>query len=97
MSKIEAGLNNNVHCETNNAIDKPEKKVKAEYLIVKCKDAFTNVVDEIEKVFDLAPKTEVQDGACQNLEDRFEKVTKRNDEFFAAAHVNIDLVQDKET
>ena len=96
-SKIEALLNNTIHSEINNAIDKPEKKVKIEYLIVKCKGAFTSVVDTNDELIDLAQKSEDQDTACENLEEWFENENKRNEEFNAAADVNNGLVQDKET
>ena len=43
-AKSEAELNN-IYGEINNAVDKPGRKVKIECLIVKCKDAFTRVVD----------------------------------------------------
>ena len=41
---LEAELNN-ISGEINNAVDKQDRKVKIERLIVKCKDAFTRVVD----------------------------------------------------
>ena len=56
-AKLEAGLNN-IYGENNNAVDKQDRKVKIERLIVKCKDAFTRVVDKNEELFDLAQKTE---------------------------------------
>ena len=72
-------------------------KVKIERLIVKCKDAFTRVVDKNEELFDLAQKTEDPDAACENLEKLLETVTKKADEFIAAARGYINLDHDKET
>ena len=83
-AKLEAELNN-IYGEVNNAVDKQDRKVKVERLIVKCKDAFTRVVDKNEELFDLAQKTENQDAACENLEKWLETVTKKTDEFIAAA------------
>ena len=62
---------------------------KIEYLIVKCRDAFTGVIDKFEELFDVALKTEDLDAACENLERWLENVTKRNHEFIAAARVYI--------
>ena len=61
-AKLEGGLNNN-YGEINNAVDKQDSKAKIEHLIVKCKDAFTRVVDKNEELFDLAQKTEDPDAA----------------------------------
>ena len=83
-AKLEAELNN-IYGETNNAVDKQDRKVKIERLIVKCKDAFTRVVDKNEELFDLAQKTEDSDAACKNLEKWLETVTKKTGEFIAAA------------
>ena len=63
---------------------------------MKCKDAFTRVVDKNEELFDLAQKTEDPDAACKNLEKWLENVTKKT-EFIAAARGYINSVQDKET
>ena len=52
-AKIEAKLNN-IYGEINNAVDKQDRKVKIERLIVKCNDASTRVVDQNEEIFDLA-------------------------------------------
>ena len=49
-----------IYGEINNAVDFPERKVKIERLIVKCKDAFTRVVDKNEELFDLAQKRKIQ-------------------------------------
>ena len=95
-AKLEAELNN-IYGEINNAVDKQDRKVKIERLIVKCKDAFTRVVDKNEELFDLAQKTEDPDAACKNLEKWLETVTKKTDEFIAAARGYINSVQDKET
>ena len=95
-AKLEAELNN-IYGEINNAVDKQDRKVKIERLIVKCKDAFTRVVDKNEELFDLAQKTEDPDAACKNLEKWLESVTKKTDEFIAAARGYINSVQDKET
>ena len=65
--KLEAELKN-IYGEINNAVDKQDRKIEIERLIVKCKDAFTRVVDKIEELFDLAQKTEDPDAACMNLE-----------------------------
>ena len=62
-----------------------------------CKDAFTRVVDKNEELFDLAQKTEDPDAACKNLEKWLETVTKKTDEFIAAARGYINSVHDKET
>ena len=95
-AKLEAELNN-IYGEINNAVDKQDRKVKIERLIVKCKDAFTRVVDKNEELFDLAQKTEDPDAACKNLEKWLETVTKKTDEFIAAARGYINSVHDKET
>ena len=95
-AKLEAELNN-IYGEINNAVDKQDRKIKIERLIVKCKDAFTRVVDKNEELFDLAQKTEDPDAACKNLEKWLETVTKKTDEFIAAARGYINSVQDKET
>ena len=65
-AKLEAELNS-VYGEINNAVDKQDRKVTIERLIVKCKVAFTRVVDKNEELFDLAQKTEDPDAACKNL------------------------------
>ena len=78
-------------------MDKQDRKVKVERLIAKWKDAFTRVVDKNEELFDLAQKTEDPDAACKNLEKWLETVTKKTDEFTAAAPGYINLVQDKKT
>ena len=52
-AKLEAALNN-ILGESNNAVDKQDRKVKIGRLIVKCKDAFTRVVDKNEELFVLA-------------------------------------------
>ena len=62
-----------------------------------CEDAFTRVFDKNEELFDLAQKTEDPDAACKNLENWLETLTKKIDEFIAAARGYIILVQDKET
>ena len=95
-AKLEAELNN-IYGEINNALDKQDRKVKIERLIVKCKDAFTRVVDKNEELFDLAQRTEGPDAACKNLEKWLETVTKKTDEFIAAARGYINSVHDKET
>ena len=78
-------------------MDKQERKVTIERLIVKCKDAFTRVVDKNEELFDLAQKTEDPDAACRNFAKWLETVTKNTDEFTAAAREYINSVKDKET
>ena len=93
-AKLEAELNN-IYGEINNAVDKQDRKVKIERLIVKCKDAFTRVVDKNEELFDLAQRTEDPDAACKNLEKWLETVTKKTDEFIAAARGYINSVHDK--
>ena len=95
-AKLEAELNN-IYGENNNAVDKQDRKVKIERLILKCKDAFTRVVDKNEELFDLAQKTEDPDAACKNLEKRLETVAEKTDEFIAAARGYINSVHDKET
>ena len=95
-AKLEAEINN-IYGEINNAVDKQDRKVKLERLIVKCRDAFTRVVDKNEELFDLAQKTEDPDAACKNLEKWLETVTKIGDEFIAAARGYISSVQNKET
>ena len=95
-AKLETEINN-IYGEINIAVDKQDRKVKIERLIVKCKDAFTRVVDKNEGLFDLAQKTEDPDAACKNPEKWSEKVTKRTDEFIAAARGYINSVYDKET
>ena len=66
-------------------MDKQDRKVKIERLIVKCKDAFTREIDNNEELFDLAQKTEDPDATCKNLEKWIETVTKKTDKFIAAA------------
>ena len=95
-AKLEAELNN-ICGEINNAVDKQDRKVKIDRLILKCKDAFTRVVDKNEELFDLAQTTEDPDAACKNLEKWLETVTKKTDEFIAAARGYINSVQDKKT
>ena len=96
-AKLEAELNN-IYGEINNAVDKQDRKVEIERLIVKSKDAFTRVVDKNEELFDLAQNTEDPDAACKNLEKWLETVTKKTDEFLAAAARGyINSVHDKET
>ena len=95
-AKLEAEVFN-IDGEINNAVDKQDRKVKIERLIVKCKDAFTRVVDKNEELFDLAQKTEDPDAACKNVEKWLETVTKKTDEFIAAARGYISSVHDKET
>ena len=95
-AKLEAELNN-IYGEINNAVDKQDRKVEIERLIVKCTDALTRVVDENEELFDLAQKTEDPDAACKNLEKWLETVTKKTDEFIAAARGYFNSVHDKET
>ena len=75
----------NFYGEINNALDKQDRKVKIERLIVKCEDAFTRVVDSNDELFDLAQKTEDPDAACTNPEKWLETVTMKTDEFIAAA------------
>ena len=67
--------------------------------IVKCKDAFTRVVNKNEELFHLTQKTEDPDAACKNLEKWLETVKKKTDEFIAAAAARgyINSVQDKKT
>ena len=59
-------------------MDKQDRKVNIERLIVKCKEAFTRVVDKNEEHFDLAQKIEDPDASCKDLEKRLETVTKKN-------------------
>ena len=94
-AKLEVELNN-IYGEINNAVDKQDRKIKIERLLVKCKDAFIRVVDKNEELFDLAQKTENPDAACKNLEKWLETVTKKTDEFIAAARGYINSVHDKE-
>ena len=58
---------------------------------------FTRVVNKNEELFDLAQKTEDPDAACKNIEKWLETVTKKTDEFIAAARGYINSVHDKET
>ena len=95
-AKLEAELHN-IYGEINIAVDKQDRKVKIERLIVKCKEAFTRVVDKNEELFDLAQRTEDPDAACKNLEKWLETVTKKTDEFIAVARGYINSVHDKET
>ena len=96
--KLEVELNNN-YGEIKNAVDKQDRKVETERLIVKCKDAFIRVVDKKEELFDLAQKTEDPDAACKNLEKWLETVTKKTDELIAAArgYIYINPFHDNET
>ena len=59
-AELEAGLGN-FFSDINTPIDKPDRKFKTECLIVKCKDAFTNICYMNEELFDLAHKTEDPD------------------------------------
>ena len=95
-AELEVELNN-IYGEINNAVDKQDRKVKNESLIVKCKNAFNRVIDKNEELFDLAQKTEDPDAACKNLEKWLETVTKKTDELIAAARRYINSVHDKET
>ena len=95
-AKLEAELNN-IYGEINSSVDKQDRKVKIERLIVKCKDAFTRVVDKNEELFDMAQKTKNPDAACKNLENWFETVTKKTDEIIAAARGYNNTVHDRET
>ena len=95
-AKLEAELYN-FYGEINNAVDKQNRKIKIERPIVKCKDAFTRVVDKNEELFDLAQKTEDPDANCKNLQKWLETVTKKTGEFIAAALGYINSVHDKET
>ena len=54
-AKTEVALNQ-IYGEIKNAVDKQCRKVNSERLIVKCKDAFTRVVDKNEELFGLAQK-----------------------------------------
>ena len=83
-AKLEAEFNN-IFGEINNALDKQDRKVKIERLIVKCKDAFTKVVDRNKELFDLAQKTEDPDAACKNIEIWSDFVSKKTDELISAA------------
>ena len=67
-AKLEAELNN-IYGKINNVVDKQDRKVTIELLIVKSKDAFIRVVDKIEELFDLEQKIEDPDAACKNLEN----------------------------
>ena len=78
-------------------MDKQDRKVNIERLLLKCKDGFTRVVDKNEELFDLAQKTEDPDAACMNLEKLLEIATKKTDEIIAAARGYMNSVQDKET
>ena len=100
-ANLEAELNN-IYGEIKNAVDKQDRKVKIERLIVKCKDASTRVVNtrvvnKHEELFELAQKTEDPVAACKNIKKWLETVTKKTDEFIAAARGYINSVQDKET
>ena len=77
-------------------MDKQDRKMKIEHLIVKCKGAFFRVPDKNEELFDMAQKIENPDAACKNLEKWLETVTKKTDEFIAAARGYINTVHDKE-
>ena len=48
-AKLEAELNN-IYGEINNAVNKQDRKVKIERLLVKCKDALIRVVDKNEEL-----------------------------------------------
>ena len=64
-AKLEAEIKN-IYGKINNALVKQDRKVTIERLIVKCKVAFTKIVDKNEELFDLAQKTEDPDAACKN-------------------------------
>ena len=95
-AKLEAELNN-IYSHIYNAVEKQKRKYKIERLIVKYKDAFTRVVDKNEQLFNLAQKTEDPDAAFKKLEKWLETVTKKTEEFIAAARGYINSVQHKET
>ena len=95
-ANLEAEINN-IYGESNNAVDKQDRKFKIERLILKCRDSFTRLVDKNEGFFDLAQKTEDQGASGKNLGKWLETVTKKTDEPIAAARGYINSVQDKET
>ena len=76
-------------------MDKQDRKVKIERLILKCKDPLTRVVDKNEEVFDLVQRSEDPDPAFTNLEIWLKTLTKTSDEFIAAAPGYINSVQAK--
>ena len=53
----------NIYIDFNNSIDKQDRKIKIEFLIVKTKDAFTSVIEKNEVFFDLSHKTDDPDAA----------------------------------
>ena len=53
----------NIYSDFNNSIDKQDRKIKIEFLIVKSKDAFTSVIEKNEEFLDLSHKTEDPDAA----------------------------------
>ena len=95
-AKLETKLNN-IYSDIDSVVDKQDRKAKIERMIVRCKDAFTRVVDKNGELFDLVQKNRVPSAARKNLENWLETVTKKTDEFIAAAQVYITSVEDKET
>ena len=65
-AKLEAKLSN-INRDINNSTDKQDRKIKIECVIVKSKDAFSSVIEEIEELFELARGTEDPDSACKIL------------------------------
>ena len=59
---------NIIYSKIDNAVDKQYRKDKIKRLIVKCKEAFPKVVDEIEELYVVEQKTEYPNAACKNLE-----------------------------
>ena len=95
-AKLEAELNN-IYVEIDNAVDKPDRKVKIERLIMNSIYAFTRAIAKNGELFDVTQKTDDPDAACKNLDKWLETVTQKTDEFIAAARMYINLVLDKQT
>ena len=62
-----------IYSDINNFVDKQERKVKIECLIVKSKDVLTSVIEKNEELFDLVHETEDPDTACRDLEQWLER------------------------
>ena len=87
----------NIHKDITDAIDRQDRRVKAERLVSKLKDVFSKLVQKNEELFDLASKAENPDSIYPVLEQWLDDVTKNNDKFLLAARSYIDSVADRDT
>ena len=83
MDKLEAERSN-TYSDINNPIDKQNRKVKIERLIVKCKNAFNNLI-------------ETNKEPLNKLEQRFETVTNKHGKTIAADQLYNCSIAEKDT